>query len=911
VGAPERPSIIGRQRELDQIQAFVVGPNAALTLAGSPGIGKTTLWEAGLRIAPEAGYRVMASRASEAETGLPFAALADLVDDVDVEVFDRLPAPQRRALDVALRRTDWEGEPQERFASAAGFLGVLKALSAEQALLIAVDDVQWLDQSSAEAIAFTGRRLAGPRVRFLLSRRTGRVSDLEKAVAPAGLTAVEVSPLTIGAVGELLADRLEFVPRHRLLRQIFETAHGNPMLALEIARLVADAGSPGVGEELPIPDSEDDAFGPRVRALDPSVRRALVAVALDSTLSRSELEAVSGQEAVRTAISDGLLVAERNRVRPAHPMITAVARRAAGSDDLMDMRRHLAQVVRDPLTRARHLAMTASQPDLQLAAMVARAAQMALSTGATHDAEDLAMHALRLTDQGDPEWSERVLTLGRCLGVNRDFDGARELLMEHLPRLRPPVKRAEARIMLSEGVDCGNEPEHLERALEDAADDARIRATVLARQSAWHSVVNLQDIEAAEQLALAARSAAADLPMDELPEVTYALGWARILRGASLDGLVDAAAPQPVGAALYDYSVMRLRGIQDAFRGRIAEAARRFELQVIQSNERGDMWLVTNSQVQLAELALRAGRIADAEQWTNEIEVTFLEPAIHRLRALIATVRGDPADARQWLDRFNAHDDPVTLTGVGWERIEVARAGALLQLYEGEYAAAAAGLRTLHEHLRARKIDEFGAFPVLPDLVEALVLCGDCATARVVTEELAEAPYLNDSPWAGASLQRMNATTSLGLAYDDESLEQLLTAALAYAQTGLEFDAARCLLFAGRTERRHNRRSKARAHLEEASRRFSAIGCSGWAELARTESARISGRRGTEGGVLTASEQRVAELAASGLTNKEIAEQLFVSTYTIEAHLSHAYAKLGVRSRTQLAQRLSTASADG
>jgi DNA-binding CsgD family transcriptional regulator len=186
--------------------------------------------------------------------------------------------------------------------------------------------------------------------------------------------------------------------------------------------------------------------------------------------------------------------------------------------------------------------------------------------------------------------------------------------------------------------------------------------------------------------------------------------------------------------------------------------------------------------------------------------------------------------------------------------------------------------------------------------VEALVDCGRDDEAAAVTERLALLAARQQHPWAGVTAARCSAMLHMS-EHPAEAAGELAAAAAGYARLGLRFEQARTLLLLGRHQRRLQRRAAARESLAQARREFDALGCSGWSARAKAELARVSGRRSGDD-LLTASERRVVELAAVGLPNKEIAARLHVSVYTVEAHLSHVYAKLGIRSRAQLAARL-------
>jgi DNA-binding CsgD family transcriptional regulator len=233
-----------------------------------------------------------------------------------------------------------------------------------------------------------------------------------------------------------------------------------------------------------------------------------------------------------------------------------------------------------------------------------------------------------------------------------------------------------------------------------------------------------------------------------------------------------------------------------------------------------------------------------------------------------------------------------------------ARARGAAALLANEPARAAESLRAVWEHTRREGVDDPGVFPVAPELVEALVEVRELDEAKAVTARLRELAEAQDHPWGLATAKRCDAVLQLASGYDEAAAAALEQAAAEYGLLGLRFDRARTVLTLGRGQRRAKKWGAARASLEQAVAELDELGSPGWTEQARSELARVGARRPQQTGELTPAERRVVELAADGLANKEIAQTLFVSVRTVEVHLKHAYAKLGIRSRTQLARRL-------
>src|ERR1019366_9304207 len=239
--------VIGRESELVLIREFV-DANAsrrAFVLTGRAGIGKTTLWEAAIGLARERGWRVLAARGSSAEAKLPFSALIDLCDDVVTGDLAGLAGPQRTALEVALLRAEPVDGPPSAQAIALGFRNLLRSLAADTQLLIVIDDVQWLDESSLEVLTFLARRLREERVAFLLTRRADTSTAIERALDRGDVQCVEVSPLSFGAIRRLLIDRLGLRVSRQLLRRIVEITLANPLFVLELGRELLANGVAG------------------------------------------------------------------------------------------------------------------------------------------------------------------------------------------------------------------------------------------------------------------------------------------------------------------------------------------------------------------------------------------------------------------------------------------------------------------------------------------------------------------------------------------------------------------------------------------------------------------------------------------------------------------------------------------
>jgi DNA-binding CsgD family transcriptional regulator len=330
-----------------------------------------------------------------------------------------------------------------------------------------------------------------------------------------------------------------------------------------------------------------------------------------------------------------------------------------------------------------------------------------------------------------------------------------------------------------------------------------------------------------------------------------------------------------------------------------------FERLLAMVEERGDVPSICTLSLQLSTLEARVGDVPAASRRLDLIDWLLDAPSVapnYRacLEPLFAAVRGAPREA----ERLAAQLIEGGTARPGWQRGHLLRARGLAAVLAGEPQRAVDSLRPIWEHMEREGIDDPGVFPMAPDLVEALVELGELDEALAVTERLGRLSVEQAHPWGLASVKRCEALIRLSSGYAERAATLLREAAEEYGAIGMPFDQARSLLIVGRAQRRFKKWAAARESLERSAAFFDELEAFGWAEQARAELARVGARRPAAEGALTVTEQRVARLAADGLSNKEIANSLFVTVHTVEKHLSHAYAKLGVRSRRQLARRL-------
>jgi DNA-binding CsgD family transcriptional regulator len=898
---------VGREPELDVLRGFLEGRNGAraLVLLGGPGIGKTTLWEAGVAIARRRGCRVVAARASGADARLAFAALIDFLDEVDDGERDVLPPPQRRALEIAVLRADPVGPPPELRAIALGLLNVLRGLTDRRPLLIAIDDTQWLDSHSLDVLTFVAPRLETPSVRFLLARRPGRASPLEHAIGPP-LERLEVGPLSLGATRELLRDRLGLSLPRSLLRRLVDATMGNPLFTLEVGRTLAGGELPGLGQDLPVPETVEDLLGTRIGGLPGPVRRLLLAVALSQDPTVSQLQAIAAPGAFEKAVGANVLVVDGGRVRAAHPLIAAAAKKRSRPVERRELHFELSRVVADEELRARHVALAAEAPDAELAATIAAAGRSASARGAWQAAVELGEHALRLTPADDPERAKRAFYMVGTLATVGKGKRARKLLNAELQSTTAGPDRARLWLLMPVAVDDNDELlTYFERALQESRSDPPLHAAVLGNLSFNATAIRVAQIREAEEWAEQALEPSRADPEIER-SVLYALAKARALRGRPFDDIRERFHAISDAAPYILAWPERIAGLRHMWRGEVDLARGVFAGLLVLADERGDVQGEAHVRTHLCELDLRAGKWEPAaallDEWSVSEQEVMGHPVFERYQAHLAAGRGLAAEAERWateeLDRARAISVP-------FHELDAHRTFGLANLIAHRPEQAAESLRGVWQHCEREGVEEPGVFPVASDLVEALVELGELEDARQVTSRLRVLSAAQKHPWGLATAKLCEGTIGLASGYGQQPVRALEQAAADYDQLGLRFDAARSLLALGRAQRRHRKWGAARRTLEAAESAFTDLGSAGWVEEVRAELGRVGARRPQPEGELTPAERRVADLAADGLANKEIAQALFVSVKTVEGHLSHVYAKLGVRSRAQLARRLS------
>lgn len=918
--------VVGRDRELTAIQEFLSGAQerfTALLLDGEAGIGKTTVFREALRMAEADGFRVLVSRPGASDASASLSAVADLLDGVPAGELATLPAPQRRALEIALLLTEPDERPVDQRAVGMGVRSLVSGLTAEGPVLLAVDDIQWLDAESAETLGFVVRRLGSERVGLLATHRFTEPArlDLDALVPPHALTRERVGPLSLGALQRLLREQLgDGVPRSTLVR-IHGTSGGNPLFALEIARALAERGPPPSGEPLPVPETVRELVGERVAALPEATRGLLLKAALlahptAATLSRALGRPPDGD--LEPAERAGIASLEGGVVRFAHPLHAAVVGAATAAER---RRAHLrlAESAHEPEARAHHLAFGADSPDEGTARLLEEGAAAAGARGGLHSAAELLERARALTPPSDAHSARaRGLRAAEFHLHAGDRGRARKLLGEALvdEELRPS-QRADALRLLAEACLAEENPPEAERLLLEALaldDDRLSRARIQLylcyavhfsldfARAAGHAHQALEILSDGDDGPLLAEALATCAMIDYL--AGRGVDWEKVSRALELEDPARISLPglPPTGIA----------ALLMMYVGRHVEARELIDRTCVRLAEQGDEKDLANALLWRAWLEMRRGNFAAAATSADEANACasltgndLIGRWATAQRGWIDAHVGDIFEARRRSAEALGSDG-----GGGSFQVHlwITASLALAELLIGDYEAAWGACRPLTEAVEQSGILEPVVLIFLPCALEALVGTGQLERAESLIDALERRGRELDRAWALATGRRCRG---LLLAARDDlpgALAALDGALAEHERLDVPFERARTLLVKGAIERRARRRTRARLSLEEAAAEFTRMGAQVWAERARSELARVGARQPRAAGELTPSEERVVELAVDGRSNKQIAAELVVTVHTVEVHLSHAYAKLGVRSRSQLARALAARS---
>jgi DNA-binding CsgD family transcriptional regulator len=913
--------VLSRPAESRAIADFLTSASVepvALVVEGEPGIGKTTVWLAAVESAVDDGFEVLSARPASAESVLAYAALADMLVDVKPDAWAGLPAPQQLALDKVMLRAGDDELPADPRAVAAGFLSLVNHLAQETPVLLAIDDLQWLDASSIQAVAFAARRLSG-RVGILGTVRTqpdnkDDASWLQLS-RPDRMHRISLGPLSLGGLREIVSERLGRSLSRPTMVRVHEVSRGNPFYALELARVIDDRPE---NSELELPGSLAELVRARICGLTADVQDALLAVSCLAAPTVELVAQATGTDAERVvhlladAEDQGIAEIDGHRVSFTHPLLARGVYTAAPAAQRRAMHKNLAEAVKEPELQARHLAMAVAWGDPDTLDCLDRGAQMARQRGAPAAAAELLDLAVGL---GGDSAERRIRLAGNHFEAG-DAARARGLLEEIVADLEPGQLRAVAMSLLgsvrafndsfTEGVELW------QRSVADAADNLVLRVPTLVILA----LTQFSTGRLTEGVPTADQAVADATRLGDPLLLSQALGVRALIRFLRGDGIDEAQVQQalelekrPSSAASAPGLQLVLgpslqRGLLLGWSGEFERAHR--ELQAVRRlcDEHGHEFEWMYVAYYSAQIEIWWGNFIEAAAITEEAmtraEQTggdIVTGAALTMRAALAAYNGTEEQARRHAtsaitmhQRCGARmlaEWPITLLG-------------FLEVSLGHYEAALTALQPVLSRYAERRFGtELHVAAFMPEAVEAMVQLGRLDEAEPLVDVLESSGRRLDRAWMLAVGGRCRAMLLAAGGAVDAATECAQVALVEHDRLPMPFERARTQLLLGQLQRRQRRKDAATTTLSEALTVFEAMGIPLWADRARAELERTNvGHR--RSGELTISEQRVAELAASGMTNRDVAAALFISPKTVEANLARIYRKLGIHSRAEL-----------
>ncbi|MGW3078093.1 MULTISPECIES: AAA family ATPase [unclassified Kitasatospora] len=878
---------------VDLLAGVRAGRGGAVVVRGEAGIGKTAL----LRHATDGltDVRLMWVNGAEFEADFAYAAVHQLTRPLH-ERIEHLPTAQRDALAVALGLG--EGDTPSRFAVGLALLGLLSEAAGEQPVVCVVDDAQWLDRASAQVLAFVARRVADESVAFVFGVRDPHlVAELE------GLPVLTLPRLSDQVARRLLASSLLGPLDDQVRERILAEARGNPLALLELPRLGPAALAGGFGLPTPVSPANriEQNYQQRISLLSEEARTLLLVAAAEPLghpgllWQASDLLGIGPQAGPEAEASELIELGGQARFR--HPLVRSAVYTAASPAERRRVHGALAEAT-DPLTapdrRSWHRAQSLSRPDEEAAVDLLRCAERARRRGGAAAEAAFLEQAAALT--ADPRLrAERSLAAARAALEAGAFESALTLVEAAEGSPIDTAGRVQAHLLRGRAAFFGDGAADAVGHLVAAADldPGRARIHLLDALQAG-LVVGRSSPAARDALAAARRAPAAAGERSTADELLDAL--VRYLDGdltavPVLHGLLsEVADPLWAGrlslAALLAVELWDV-ALEDRLAGRAVDAARAGgTLMVLPVG----LWMQAMAAAQRGDLLGAAALNSEAD---GIAEVTGVPPHWYG-RLFAAAVRGADAQARPLFDRVLAESHARRK---GMLTATVHAAAALHANGTADHRAALASARS------AVADGELGMSSLaLPELVEAAVRCGEQDTAREAFAQLSRHASAAGTDWALG----VRAALAALLSDDPEELHAEAVARLDAA--GLRVWHGRALLHQGAWLRRDGRRGQAREALRTAHGLFTAMGAEGFAERARVELAAAGeqARPAVLGAVelLTGQELNIARLVATGATSREVADRLFLSPRTIDAHLRSVFRKLDVTSRRQLADAL-------
>jgi DNA-binding CsgD family transcriptional regulator len=907
------PVLAGRDTERAAVVALLdsarAGAGGSLVVHGLPGVGKTALLSAAADAA--AGMTLLHTRGIESESPLAFAALHRLLRPV-LHLADRLPVPQSRALCAALGEyDDGTGTATDRFLVFLAVLSLVSAAADDAPVLAVVDDAHWLDDASAAALLFVARRLQDEKVAALFGARDG-----DERIFDAGdLPQLELTGIDDVAAAELLAARSGAPVPARVRDRLVRSTGGNPLALVELAAALSTAQLAGLEPlpaQLPLTAGVERAFLDRYRRLPDDARTFLLVVAADDSGRLAVVQqAARALRADADALDDversGLLRVVGGQLELRHPLVRSAVYAAATSRQRRRAHGALAEALSGPEDadrRAWHRAAAADEPDQSVVADLDAAALRARARGGLEAAAAAWERAAELTR--DPEArSRRLYAAARVAWLAGRPSWARRLVDAAIPGADDPGLRADmVRLRARIEWNTGSLP-HAHRMIMEAAAAVAEHHVDRAREMAMFGA------------AVASFGGDSGVGVDPVPLAFAEVAdsprtrcFADLLLGLTRVRAGDWAGAAPLLRAAFsltetirdeDQDLLPNLGIAALHLGDDDGVRRHHEMLLARARGSGAMVMVLYALTRRIFADVATGRWREAEAAATEaVEVAAAlgQPGLAAMPqawlALLAALRGENAFAERLARaETTASTHPTGILGAVIDDV--------LRWAKGVDAAARPDAALHHlEQVRQGIVRRLAAV----DRVEAAVRAGRPETAAAWVSELEDFAEAAGQAWAAAA-----AAHGRALLADGADAERLFTRALAlHADSPRVFDRARTELALGELLRRSRRRVDARAHLRAAIEVFEDLGASPWRDRAAAE-LRASGETARRRDVsaasaaeLTPQERQVARLVSEGLSNRDVAAQLFLSPRTIDFHLRNVFGKLGVASRAELAR---------
>jgi DNA-binding CsgD family transcriptional regulator len=881
------------------------GLSGVLVVRGEAGVGKSTLLHSAVEHSD--GFTVLRGVGVESEAELAFAGLHHVFRGV-LDRLDRLQGPQASALRSAFALS--EQTIDQRFPVALGVLGLLADVAEDRPLLCVVDDAQWLDQASGDALVFAARRLEAEALVVLFGAR----DDTSRPFAAPGLPELRLAPLTTEDARAMIVNRYGPDIAFEVLEWVLATANGNPLALIELPASLTPrqlSGEEPFDETLAAPTSVEQVYLERLNRLASSARSVLVIAASEDTghrgtIARAAIELGLDPDALSVAERSGFIDVGRDRIEFRHPLMRSAIYRGAGFAERERAHRALAAVLRDPDDadrRAWHRAAATVGADGEVADELEQTADRARERGGHGAAASALQRAAELTP-GSEGRGGRLLAAARAAWHAGQPGRARALLDHAAPLLADPLVRADLDHVRGEvEFRCGSLPDAA-RILLDGAD-------AVAKSSPPKSCEML--LEAASVAAkigdvaglgeISRRLAAASHRSSEPAalRIELVLGIGSLIAGKSdqIPRLEQAVAHADAfdDPRLLSWAAMGAAALGDA---ETEQAHLRHATAVARDSGAVDTLVFVLENV--VNSAMLAGRYAIETEATEGLrlarEAGLANAATAHLAALtwLSGLSGRESECRTYGSEATA---AAGASGLANANTAAEWGLALLDLGSGRPQDAATRLHELHAGRRG-PVHPLLVLTSAPDLVEACVRSGRDDEARLALATLDLFARPGAPAWTLALAARSHGLLSRGQEADSWFLEALRQ----HEQGDRPFDRARTELVYGEFLRRERRRIDAREQLRSAVAGFEQCRAEPWAQRARIE-LRATGETARKRDPstidqLTPQELQIAQLAGDGLSNKDIAAQLFLSPRTVEYHLRKVFTKLGIASRSEL-----------